>query len=107
MPEYLPEQMQQQDSKSHEMRILALETSGRRGSITLAKATGTACEIIESVELPQSQRTARSLVPEVGDLLKRCSWRPDDLGLVCVTTGPGSFTGLRIGVTAAKTIDHK
>ena len=39
----------------------------------------------------------------VSELLHACHWQPSEIDLVCVTTGPGSFTGLRIGVTAVKT----
>jgi tRNA threonylcarbamoyladenosine biosynthesis protein TsaB len=52
------------------------------------------------------ERTAQSLLPTVRGALKQVGWRPADVQLVCVTTGPGSFTGLRIGVVAAKTFAY-
>jgi tRNA threonylcarbamoyladenosine biosynthesis protein TsaB len=42
----------------------------------------------------------------VKHLLKEAAWRPADVQLICVTTGPGSFTGLRIGVVTAKTLSY-
>jgi tRNA threonylcarbamoyladenosine biosynthesis protein TsaB len=57
------------------------------------------CELL----LPATERSAQALLPMVSELLHACHWLPSEIDLVCVTTGPGSFTGLRIGVTAAKT----
>ena len=39
-------------------------------------------------------------------MLAQCQWEALSIDLVCVTTGPGSFTGLRIGVTTAKTFAY-
>jgi tRNA threonylcarbamoyladenosine biosynthesis protein TsaB len=88
------------------MKILALETSGRLGTVGLLEAND--AEISFSVErtTPAEERTARSLLPTVHELLKEQNWRPGDIELVAVTAGPGSFTGLRIGVVAAKTFAY-
>ncbi|MBL9123147.1 MAG: tRNA (adenosine(37)-N6)-threonylcarbamoyltransferase complex dimerization subunit type 1 TsaB [Planctomycetaceae bacterium] len=80
------------------MRQLALETSGVTGSVALLVEG----ELIAEVSLPAGQRSGRSLAPAIDELLRRASWAPRDLALVSVTVGPGSFTGLRIGVTTAK-----
>ena len=84
------------------MRILALETSGRLASIALLIGQGEQTEPIRSFQLEPSQRTAQALAPAMQELLAEADWSPSDVGLVAVTIGPGSFTGLRIGVTAAK-----
>lgn len=52
--------------------------------------------------LDQQQRSAQSLAPGIRQLLSDVGWRPADVQLVAVTIGPGSFTGLRVGVTTAK-----
>jgi tRNA threonylcarbamoyladenosine biosynthesis protein TsaB len=86
------------------MKILAFETSGLLGSVALLETTdGKLVSTIER-QTPPDQRTARSLLPTTHELLKENGWRPADIELVAVTTGPGSFTGLRIGVVAAKTL---
>ena len=56
--------------------------------------------------LDPQQRTAQSFAPAILRQLQEAGWRPQDIQLIAVTVGPGSFTGLRIGVTAAKTLAY-
>ena len=84
------------------MRILALETTERVGSIALLEQGIS----LNERRLPASRRTAQVLVPSIGELLAEFAWRPADLGLIAVSIGPGSFTGLRIGVVAAKSLAY-
>ena len=84
------------------MRILALETTEMVGSVA-ALCDG---NLLAELELDRQQRTAQSLAPGLRTLLEKVGWRPDHVELVAVTIGPGSFTGLRIGVTTAKTFAY-
>jgi len=84
------------------MKILALETSTRVGSVALFEGDA----LLEEAWLDRSRRTARALAPGIRDLLKQHGWPPADVELVAVTCGPGSFTGLRLGVTTAKTFAY-
>ncbi|HUY36962.1 MAG TPA: tRNA (adenosine(37)-N6)-threonylcarbamoyltransferase complex dimerization subunit type 1 TsaB [Pirellulales bacterium] len=83
-------------------RILALETSGMSGSV--AALAGDA--LLSELPLHPDQRSARSLAPGIRDLLLQVGWRASDVELLAVTVGPGSFTGLRVGVTTAKTFAY-
>lgn len=80
------------------MRILALETTERIGSLA-AMCDG---RLLAEIELDPHQRSAQSLAPGMKALLEGVGWRPADVDLVALTVGPGSFTGLRVEVTAAK-----
>jgi tRNA threonylcarbamoyladenosine biosynthesis protein TsaB len=83
------------------MLLLAVDTSGRQGGITLARGNGDQVEIIESASI-QGGTFSAELIPQISDLLRRRQLTPGHLqGLVAVT-GPGSFTGLRVGLTAVK-----
>lgn len=62
--------------------------------------------LIREVFLPEDRRTAQCLAPLMQQALIEADWHPASLGLICVTQGPGSFTGLRIGVTTAKTLAY-
>lgn len=80
------------------MRILALETSGVAGSAAALDDDN----LLSEIDLNPEQRSAQSLAPTLVELLRRVGWRTADTQLVAVTVGPGSFTGLRVGVTTAK-----
>ncbi len=80
------------------MRILAIETTERIGSIAVADRG----DLVAEVRLPDTLRSAQSLAPGIQNLLEDVGWTPRDVDLVAVTVGPGSFTGLRIGIGTAK-----
>jgi len=83
------------------MLILAVDTSGRQGGITLARGASDQLEIIESAFIEGGTFSAE-LIPQISRVLSRHNFAPQQLeGLVAVT-GPGSFTGLRVGLTAIK-----
>ncbi len=84
------------------MRILALETSVRDASVALLEQDRLVSQRILAVQ----QRTASAVVPLIAEQLRAAGWRAEQLELVVVSQGPGSFTGLRVGVTAAKTLAY-
>jgi tRNA threonylcarbamoyladenosine biosynthesis protein TsaB len=87
-------------------RILAIETSGRHGSVALLSCVSDRAEVLKQIELSGNERTAQILAPSIRGLLNEKNWSPKSVDLVAVAVGPGSFTGLRIGVTTAKTFAY-
>ncbi|QDS98763.1 tRNA threonylcarbamoyladenosine biosynthesis protein TsaB [Adhaeretor mobilis] len=88
------------------MKLLALETSGKTGSVALLEGDDERAVLSAEIRLPEEIRSAQSLIPAIKHVLAEQDWIPAELGLICVATGPGSFTGLRVGVTAAKTLAY-
>jgi tRNA threonylcarbamoyladenosine biosynthesis protein TsaB len=84
------------------MHILALETSGKSGSVAVADGP----RLVGQLTLNPEQRSAQSLAAGIRELLSSIGWRSSDIELVAVTKGPGSFTGLRVGVVTAKTLAY-
>ncbi len=80
------------------MRILAIETVGTTGSLAALEDD----RLLAERTLDSARRSAQTLAPGIAALLDAAGWRPGDVELVAVASGPGSFTGLRIGVTTAK-----
>ena len=80
------------------MLILAFETSAKACSAALLKDGVLLGEAYQNTGLTHSQ----TLMVMAEDLLKQCSVTKDDITAVAVAAGPGSFTGVRIGVAAAK-----
>ena len=80
------------------MKILAFETSAKAGSVALTDGSTLLAESYQNTGLTHSQ----TLLTMAEDMLKSCGLRPQDVDAVAVAEGPGSFTGVRIGVAAAK-----
>jgi len=86
------------------MLLLAVDTSGKHGSIALARCgPEDACEVIEVAPLSGGTFSAE-LVPEIAALLDKHRFRKADIGAFAVVSGPGSFTGLRIGLAVIKAL---
>ncbi len=83
-------------------RLLVLETSGRAGHVAVALGR----EVRARRRLDEARRHARDLAPAVAELLAEQGWRPRDLNGVIVSRGPGSYTGLRVGVMSAKALAY-
>ena len=92
--------MRADSSSPQDIVQLAIETTGRLGSVAVLRGQ----RVIRQTNLDPEARTAATLAPEVERLLRWCRESENWPSLVSVADGPGSFTGLRIGVTTAKTL---
>ena len=79
------------------MLILAFETSAKAASVALLRDGILLGESYQNTGLTHSQ----TLLVMAEDLLKQCGLKVADVTHVAVAEGPGSFTGIRIGVAAA------
>ncbi len=84
------------------MRILALDTSTRTTGIALLEGKKLVGEIYYETYKDQSER----LIPLVDNILKKAGIHLHDLDALAVSIGPGSFTGLRIGLATAKILSQ-
>ena len=80
------------------MLILAFETSAKAGSVALSDGKTLLAESYQNTGLTHSQ----TLMSMAEAMLEHCGYAPDQVEAVAVAAGPGSFTGVRIGVAAAK-----
>ena len=86
------------------MLVLAIDTSGRLGSIALARGhEDGSCDVIEVVPLAGGTFSAQ-LVPQVAAFLSKHGFTKYDIDAFAVASGPGSFTGLRVGLAAVKAL---
>ena len=90
------------------MILLAVDTSGKEGSIALARVPEDARDsseltILEMVPLEGGTFSAQ-LVPQIASLLAKHGLSKNDIAAFAVASGPGSFTGLRVGLAAIKAL---
>jgi tRNA threonylcarbamoyladenosine biosynthesis protein TsaB len=87
------------------MVLLVVDTSGKNGSVALARGADGRDEIemVESVALAGGTFSAQ-LVPQIAALLAKHRYSKIDLSGFAVVSGPGSFTGLRVGLAAVKAL---
>jgi tRNA threonylcarbamoyladenosine biosynthesis protein TsaB len=85
------------------MLILAVDTSGRRGSVALCRGDADMFEVLAETELEGGTYSAR-LVPCIAELLNQGGFEKSNIDGIAVVDGPGSFTGLRVGVSTTKAL---
>ncbi|WP_158265295.1 tRNA (adenosine(37)-N6)-threonylcarbamoyltransferase complex dimerization subunit type 1 TsaB [Blastopirellula marina] len=84
------------------MKTLAIDTSTRQSSLALFQGD----QLLATDWLDTTVPTTQVITPTLKRLVDEVGWKPAELQLVVVAQGPGSFTGLRIGVMTAKTIAY-
>lgn len=84
------------------MYQLLLDSSNKFLSVGLSKDG----KVVDKIFYEAWQRQSEMMVTEVDNILKRNNLKKEDLSAVVVGVGPGSYTGVRIGVTIAKTIAY-
>src|ERR1700688_2006586 len=85
------------------MLILGVDTSGKNGSIALVRLEQGSPRTLEVVPLEGGTFSAQ-LVPQISELLQRHGVTKRDIDAFAVASGPGSFTGLRVGLAAIKAL---
>lgn len=84
------------------MNLIAIETSGNIGSVAAAQDE----VVLLERSFQKGMRHGRDLVPVLRDVTKAVGWKTSDIQLAAISIGPGSYTGLRIGVACVKTIAY-
>ena len=84
------------------MRLLAIESSAAELSLALFDGLELRLERAQ----PALMRQNESLAPLVVAALAEAGWKPGELGLIAISLGPGSFTGLRTGLAFAKGLSY-
>jgi tRNA threonylcarbamoyladenosine biosynthesis protein TsaB len=99
------------------LNLLSLETSGRSGSVAIScsdlsfEELQNHPELIDRIvttseSLDPSSGSAKTLAPAIGRLLTHLGLLTKDLDAIAVVQGPGSFTGLRVGIATAKAMAY-
>jgi len=81
--------------------LLAIDTCGPSGSVALGRLSGQFVEILGQIEL-EGRSYSSTLVAAVGELLVQCGVLLVEVGVIVAVNGPGSFTGVRVGLAAVK-----
>ncbi|MYL35735.1 tRNA (adenosine(37)-N6)-threonylcarbamoyltransferase complex dimerization subunit type 1 TsaB [Pontibacillus yanchengensis] len=82
------------------MNVLAIDTSNQALGVALVREN----EVIAEYSTNVKRNHSVQLMPAIDHLMKETNMTPQDLDRIAVANGPGSFTGVRIGLTTAKTL---
>ena len=77
---------------------ILIETATERGLVALVEGS----KVVEAIALPFGYQNSKTLLPAIDAILKKHKLAPKNLCFIAVGAGPGSYTGLRVGVAAAK-----
>ncbi|MBV8878977.1 MAG: tRNA (adenosine(37)-N6)-threonylcarbamoyltransferase complex dimerization subunit type 1 TsaB, partial [Planctomycetaceae bacterium] len=80
------------------MRVLGIESSGARGGVALLESG----QVRGARLFEKGMVHGREIAPSIRALLDELAWPPESLDLIACDIGPGSYTGLRVGLAAAK-----
>ena len=84
------------------MKILGIETSGEIGSVAVCDGSS----VIAEKSFKRGMRHGKELLPAIKEILEEAGLGLNGVDLIAVDVGPGSYTGLRVGVTCAKTMAY-
>ncbi|MFQ5862557.1 MAG: tRNA (adenosine(37)-N6)-threonylcarbamoyltransferase complex dimerization subunit type 1 TsaB, partial [Candidatus Brocadiales bacterium] len=84
------------------MKVLGIETSGLVGSVALCEDSG----VLAEKSFEKGMRHGKALVSSLEDMFQGLGLEPEEIDLIAISHGPGSYTGLRVGVTCAKVLAY-
>ena len=87
---------------SFDMKVVGIETSGLIGNIAVCDGS----TVVGKKTYGKNFSHGKEIVSSLKSIFNEIKWEPNDIDLIAVSTGPGSYTGLRIGVTCAKTLAY-
>lgn len=82
------------------MKTIIIDTSHSLLAVGLSEGD----TILVSKQEELSKKQSEYLLPFIDEMMKEVNWKPRDLERLVITDGPGSYTGMRIGITFAKTL---
>ncbi len=80
------------------MKILAIDTSSKICSVAILENE----EIIDEINLDNGRTHSENLMPMIAEILTKNNLKLENIDLISCSIGPGSFTGIRIGVASVK-----
>ena len=84
------------------MKVVGIETSGSIGSVAVCDGN----TVVGRHTFGKASNHGKEIVSSLEAVFNEVKWKPEDIDLIAVSIGPGSYTGLRIGVTCAKTLAY-
>ena len=96
------------------MYILGIETTGREGSVCLLRkaengrdaGAGTEPQVMAEKKIEGSMSHLRELIPSISEVLTAAGVSKGEISFIAASAGPGSFTGIRIGVSTARALSQ-